>query len=323
MLREWHKEFLEWAAARGYSKDTVRQRRFYVDRFIGFAQERGVYNPEEVSRELIEEYRQWLLRRKHHFFAKTLSISTLICHIACIKIFFTWLYRRHVLLCNPTAHLTYPKRVQRFPQYIPNQEELEKIILQPNLGLQYGLRDRAIMEVLYSSGIRKMELINLDIYDVDTNRGELRVRNGKGAKERIVPLGKIACAFIRKYLKQGKRGTVYPRRRFEAENSQPLFVSYKGKRLRPGGLSYLIRAHVSKVRPLNGQMVHMFRHAFATHMVQGGADISRVQNILGHTSIESTEIYTQVKPIDLKEIHRRCHPHGTLRTNKRVNYFQK
>jgi integrase/recombinase XerD len=162
-----------------------------------------------------------------------------------------------------------------------------------------------MLEVLYSTGMRNAELRALAVYDLDLDRGLVRINQGKNAKDRVVPLGEVACTYLREYLAEARPRLLSAHKR----DSEPtLFVSKNGRPLRALGVIYPIRKYAKKAGIEQTVTPHTLRHTFATHLLQGRADIRHIQAMLGHTSVATTQIYTRVEVTDLKAVHRRCHP---------------
>ena len=181
-------------------------------------------------------------------------------------------------------------------------QQVEAILNLSDVKTLLGLRNRAIMEVFYSSGIRRMELIGLKLYDLDIERGTLMVRMGKGRKDRFIPVGSRACAWVDKYLMQVRPEIV------AGYDDQTLFLDDFGQPMTVRFLGDLIRRHVEAGGITTPGACHVFRHAMATHMLENGADIRFIQAMLGHANLETTQIYTQVSMTKLKEIHSATHP---------------
>ena len=184
----------------------------------------------------------------------------------------------------------------------------QTIINQPDIETPMGLRGRAILETLYSTGIRRAELIHLKLYDVDLERGSLMVRGGKGGKDRLVPIGERACAWIRRYLNE-----VRPLLMIELDHGM-LFVTDYGEAFEKNRLSDMVKKYVRHAGFTSGAC-HLFRHAMATHMLENGADIRYIQAMLGHSELSTTQIYTHVSITKLKEIHAATHPARLERAN--------
>jgi integrase/recombinase XerD len=218
---------------------------------------------------------------------------------------FKWLARENHILYNPASELELPRMERRLPRYILNVGEVEKVLAGADLATPIGIRDRAIMETLYSTGMRRMELIRLHLTDVDSERGTVMIRQGKGKKDRMIPIGDRALAWIIKY-----RDDVRPALACGAEVavSGTLFLTTLGEPLRANGLTRLVRAYVDAACIGKQGACHLFRHTCATLMLEGGADIRFIQALLGHAELTTTQIYTQVGIRTLKEIHTATHP---------------
>ncbi|MBU1121608.1 MAG: tyrosine-type recombinase/integrase, partial [Candidatus Omnitrophica bacterium] len=181
-------------------------------------------------------------------------------------------------------------------------KEIKKLLKAPDIHIPIGYRDRTILEVFYSSGIRRQELVNLKPQDVDYEKGFLRVNRGKGGKDRVVPLGRIACKYLENYIKLVR---IDLRR---IKNCEYLFISTLGNQMEVSTLRRMINRYVKKSRIEKRVTPHVFRHSMATHLIQDKANIRCVQEILGHKSLDTTQIYTQITITDLKEAHKSHHP---------------
>jgi integrase/recombinase XerD len=180
--------------------------------------------------------------------------------------------------------------------------EAEQVIAQPNVNDPLGLRDRALMETLYSTGMRRLELANLKLYDLDLERGTVFVRQGKGQKDRMIPVGDRAAAWVRKYLDESRPSLA------AEPDDKTVFLSNAGEPFSLDHLSDLVRRHVDAANIGKRGACHLFRHTMATLMLEGGADIRFIQAMLGHADLKTTQIYTQVSIRQLKEIHTATHP---------------
>jgi len=315
-FEESRKMFLGWLKAKGYAARTIYVREHCVDEFIRFAKENNIDTVREVTRQLVDAYCVYATKLNHPKKPQKLAFGAIRQRFESIRIFFNFLYRQKILFTDPAAHVESHGRYSRLPRHVPTEQEMENILARADLSTLCGLRDRAIMEVLYSTGIRRKELVDLDIYDVDTREGVLRVRQGKGGKDRTVPLGKTACEFVERYLKEVRPRSLCKKREdnlLDNNRERALFLSNRNKRIVHNGLDGILRDYVHAVKPEAPNTCHAFRHAFATHMLKGGADLAAIQRILGHAHIKTTEIYTQVQPEDLKEALLKSHPHGRLK----------
>ncbi len=185
-------------------------------------------------------------------------------------------------------------------------EEVERVLAQPATGTVTGLRDRAILETFYSTGIRRQEAIDLELYDVDLEHGTLLVRQGKGKKDRLIPLGRRAALWIAKYVEEAR-----PALAGEPDDGT-LFLTHHRSRFSPENMSKVVRTALDGAGITKKGCCHMFRHTMATLMLEGGADLRFIQAMLGHGSITSTQVYTQVALRKLKEVYERTHPGAHL-----------
>jgi integrase/recombinase XerD len=222
-----------------------------------------------------------------------------------VRSFFRYLVKSDVLLYDPAASLELPKRKGILPRSVLSKKEMARLLAAPDATTPLGLRDRAMLEVLYSTGIRNAELRALQLYDLDLDRGLLRINDGKNAKDRVVPLGEVACAFLREYLAEARPKLLSVR---GGAGEAKVFLSKNGRPLLPLGVIVPIHKHAKAAGIERPVTPHTLRHTFATHLLAGRADIRHIQAMLGHTSVATTQIYTRVEVTDLKAVHHRCHP---------------
>ena len=305
--------YAEDMTRRNYASSTIKGYGFYVERFFLFLSSRGITDLASVTLQTILDYHR-ALDNFISYKRKPLSEHTKESSIRTVRRFFRFLKRKDLILLDPTAGLPPIHAPDRFPRCIMTRSEIERLLSQPNTKTLTGFRDRAIMETLYSTGIRRQELTALTVYDIDFSNGLLRVNQGKGKKDRVVPIGKVAVKYVKEYLENVRPKLANGR----AGNA--LFVNYKGLALRPNALGTLIRSHVRRSGIEKPISCHTFRHTCATEMLKGGSNIRYVQEMLGHAHIVTTQIYTRVVPIDLKKAHRKSHPRERKR-NKDVPSF--
>lgn len=293
--------FLEWSISRGYAQQTTALRNDAVRRFIRWCGERSIDRPQDVTRPILERYRRHLYHyRKAN--GEPLSFATQQQRLLPIRAFFKWLARENYILSNPASELELPRVHRRLPAHILSREEVEQVMALTLLhGGDKGVRDRAILETLYTSGIRRGELVNLKLYDVDLKNGSLFVREGKGKKDRYVPLGSRASHWIRRYVEE-----LRPELVIEPDEGW-LFLHEFGERFEKNRLSDLVKRYL-RMAGIEAGSCHLFRHAMATQMLENGADIRFIQAILGHAQLTTTEIYTHVTIVKLKEVHALTHP---------------
>lgn len=293
--------YCEWALAAGFSPHTMATRRAAVLRFIVWCDERSITAPTQITRSVLERYQRAL-----HQYRKSngapLSVIAQLGLLNALTAWFRWMVRSHHLLHNPAADLELPKKPKALPKTILSVPQVETILNQADATTLLGIRNRAVMEVFYSSGIRRMELMGLKLYDLDTERGTLMIRQGKGRKDRFIPIGQRACAWVDKYLVEVRPEIV------AGYDDQTLFLDDFGQPMSARFLGDLMRRHVEAAGITTPGACHVFRHAMATHMLENGADIRFIQAMLGHANLETTQIYTQVSMTKLKEIHEATHP---------------
>ena len=294
-------EHLGSLAARNYSPATMSGRRRGVMRFAAWCAERGVSRPQEVTRAMVERYQRHLfLARKPD--GQALAFHTQAELLVEVKGFFKWAAKANHVLYNPASELEMPRLPKRLPRYVLARTEIDTILERCALSGEIGVRDRAILETFYSTGVRRAELANLKLYDLDWEAGCVWVREGKGKKDRVVPIGERALLWVRRYLDQLRLGLV-----MEPDEAY-LFISDLGVQYRKNQLSDLTKKYLRAAGIDRPGACHLFRHACATHMLEGGADIRFIQTLLGHADLSTTEIYTRVSVKKLKEVHSATHP---------------
>ena len=223
--------------------------------------------------------------------------------LACLKSFFKYLHRMNIVGRNPAANVSSPKLEKRLPQYL-DEESITELMKQPDTTTTIGKRDAAILELFYSTGIRLSELIHLRLADVDFHAATVRV-TGKGSKDRIVPFGGPAKDALKRYI--ACRGELlHPGT--EKEVAGLTFLTQRGKKLSPKGVNILVNRYIGKVSEIEKKSPHVLRHSFATHLLNRGADLRAVKELLGHESLSTTQVYTHVSIGRLKKIYAQAHP---------------
>jgi len=299
------KAHLEHMKVRGYSPRTVLSAEWSISDFVVWSQERDVMKPRDVTKPMIERYQRMLFYTEKPD-GSPLTLSTQHHRLSFIKQYFKWLARENHLLSNPASELELPKVEKRLPKHVLTATEAEAILAQPDIRKPQGLRDRAILETFYSTGIRRTELSGLKVHDVDTERGTITVRQGKGRRDRVVPVGERAGAWIAKYIREARPDFVIePDRGF-------IFLAAEGEPIAPKTLSLYVSRYVKASGVARTGSCHLFRHAMATLMLENGADVRMIQAILGHVKLTTTEIYTHVAITKLKQVHTATHPAALL-----------
>ncbi|SES62473.1 site-specific tyrosine recombinase XerD [Anaerobranca gottschalkii] len=280
---------------RGLAQNTVLSYERDLKKFINFLKETGFSDLSSVKRQQIITY---LLKLQGEKMAPA-SISR---NLAAIRSFFNYLSAENLLGEDPARDLDSPKLSKKLPKII-TVEEVEELLSQPDETDKMGIRDRAMLELLYASGLRVSELISLEVDDVNLDLGFLRCQ-GKGSKERIVPLGKMAIHYIQLYLQQSRPKLV------KNIYQKTLFLNFHGRPLTRQGFWKIIKKYAKQSGIDTEITPHTFRHSFATHLLENGADLRSVQEMLGHADISTTQIYTQVTGKKLQNIHKKFHPRG-------------
>jgi integrase/recombinase XerD len=292
-------QFKESMEIRELSPRTIPEYVHNVSIFLNYLEEVGISEISEVNQDVFTSYQLRILEET--FKDKPIGAATRLRRLSTIRCFFAYLMKIGVLTHDPSVELELPKRPKSLPKDILTKKEIGKMLALPDLSTPLGIRDRAILETLYSTGIRVSELCNLTLNDIDIAKGELRVNQGKNAKDRLVPLGEVACDYLDTYLRQS-------RKRLASFDQNALFVTKSGRKFRSTNLSFLISRYGKKTNSKKHISSHSLRHTCASHLLQGKADIRYIQEMLGHASLSTTQIYTKVEISDLKKIHHRCHP---------------
>ena len=222
--------------------------------------------------------------------------------LASLKRFYQWCLRERRVAADPTLKLDAPKQPRRFPKSLA-EADVEALLAAPDVATALGLRDRAMLEVLYASGLRVSELVALKTFEANLDAGVLRIL-GKGSKERLVPLGEEAVHWVKNYLGDARKKLL------GRKSSDALFVSERGAQMTRQAFWHNLKRHGARAIPGKLLSPHVLRHAFATHLINHGADLRVVQLLLGHADISTTQIYTHVARERLKALHARHHPRG-------------
>ena len=229
--------------------------------------------------------------------------ATVARRLACLRSFFRYCNREEICDKNPARPLRTPKAGRKLPHFLTT-EEVGKLLLAPPANKDDGVRDRAILETIYSAGLRVAEVVGLDLGDFDRSAGVLRVL-GKGRKERIAPVGSYAMKALTQWLAIRK-----PDERADAADQEALFLNRFGRRLTTRSIGRMLEKHIATVGLSQQTSPHTLRHSFATHLLDGGADLRVVQELLGHKSLTTTQIYTHVSTRRLRETYEAAHPHA-------------
>ncbi len=294
-------EYRQHLNVRNFASETAKRYIIFLNHFFTWLKQRNTVNVTEVSSEVIRDYQAHLFEQVNKR-GELNSVFHQNNNLKAIKSFFRFLRDNDYIVHDPASDVSYAKTPHRLPRSILTQGEMKKLLHAPNTKTALGYRDRTILEVFYSTGIRREELINLMIEDADFADGFIRVNSGKGKKDRVVPVGKIACRYLENYITAVRPMFV------KNIHDNHIFLTLKGGRLSAGRVWDIVKKYSRKAKLKKNISPHTFRHTCATLMLRNKANIRHIQELLGHASLETTQVYTSVSIADLKEVHSKCHP---------------
>lgn len=300
-LHELSQRYLEWMRVQSFSRFTIQTREYELRRFIDWCEERAVVRAVDVTKEVLEGYKRFLYQRRQKD-GRPLSRKSQAHLLTAVLCMTKWLERRGLILTNPGASIDLPRIERTLPHPALTSLEVEQVLGAIDVSQPLGLRDRAILEVAYSTGLRRIELTQLKLDHIDPDRGTVMVRHGKGGKDRVVPIGERALAWLTKYLEE-----VRPFFVGEADEGY-VFMTRWGTILNESSMTEMGRRRVEASGLEKPGSLHIYRHSAATGMLEGGADVRVIQEFLGHASLSSTQVYTKVAIQTLKAVHGRTHP---------------
>ena len=306
-LALWRDAYLDSLAVRNYTSDTIEGRRDALKVFLAWAAERDLTRAGQITRPILESYQRWLWRYTRPN-GQRLGWTSQRSRLGTIKDFFRWLTKQNVLMHNPASEIEMPRMEKRLPGEAFSLGEMERLLAVPNVTDPLGIRDRAMLELFYSTGMRRAELCRLELSDLHTERRTVHIRKGKGKKDRMVPIGQRAAQWVERYLQETR-----PRLCLDTR-TPALFLTGYGGPFNPDVLSRMVTEWIEQAGLPKKGSCHLLRHTCATHMLEGGADIRYIQQLLGHEKLDTTAIYTAVSIKQLQEVHARCHPSARLET---------
>jgi integrase/recombinase XerC len=303
-LTELIKKFIESLKSQeGYSDHTIRNYRIDLRQFVGFLIEKEILTGKEASSTGLESIDFLVLREFLGRLYGSYRRTTIARKLSAVRSFFAFLEKRGLIKDNPAADISTPKKEKSIPAHL-SVDEVFRLLDRPDREKPLGLRDLAILEVLYSCGIRVSELAGLDLSSIDFGQRLVRVF-GKGGKERIVPIGRKALEAIEKY----HDATLSLRKKARGEKrEEPLFINFRGGRLSTRSIGKIVKRCGRECALMTEISPHALRHTFATHLLDSGADLRSVQELLGHVSLSTTQKYTHVSLDRLMEIYDKAHP---------------
>lgn len=287
--------------ALGESNATIKTKRALLKRFISWAAAQEVFNIQQVDMLLLEEYRRYLHRYRKRD-GEPLDISTQCARLVAVTKFIKTMDYYEVVDGAFAAKFRLPRIPRRLPKEIPTVDDIERVLNQALIMGRLRLRNRAIIEVFYATGLRRIELVNIDIRDIDFQRQILTVREGKNKNDRNVPIASRALNWVKRYLKEMRPKLA------SLSSGDALFLTESGQRMKPHKVTDMVTKCVDRSGIDKKGACHLLRHATATEMLRHGADIREVQEMLGHRDISSTQIYAHVTIKDLNRVYYETHP---------------
>ncbi|MDZ7697106.1 MAG: tyrosine recombinase XerC [Deltaproteobacteria bacterium] len=293
---------------KGYSEHTIRNYRIDLEQFLAFVMADGEASPSEGKGETggdpeVERITPGMMRKYLGSLYGRLKRSTVARRLSAVRSLFRFLERDGFIEGSPAAEISAPKLEKHIPGYLP-VDDVFRLLERPDRKNPMGLRDLAILEVLYSCGIRAQELEGMNLSSIDFDQRLIRVM-GKGRRERVVPVGRQALKAVQAYL---KATTALRKQTGGTSEAGPLFINFRGGRLTTRSISRMVRRYVNEMGMAGGISTHSMRHTFATHLLDGGADLRSVQELLGHKSLSSTQRYTHVSLDRLMAVYDQAHP---------------
>lgn len=276
---------------KGLSENTLISYKHDIEQYISYLEERGIKNIDAVNKTVVLTYLISLQKKGR-------ATATISRSLASVRAFYTYLKRIDAIKNDPTIGLETPKVEKKLPQVLTTSE-VDLLLNQPKCVDLKGYRDKAMLELLYATGIRVSELISLNISDVNLSLGFIRTTSGK---ERIIPLGTMCIKAIADYLQNSRSLMI------KSEDEPALFVNCNGKRLTRQGFWKIIKQYKNKSNITKKITPHTLRHSFAAHLLENGADLKSIQEMLGHSDISSTQIYSQLIKSKIKEVYQKAHP---------------
>jgi integrase/recombinase XerD len=293
--------YLKHLRATGTPYYTIKGTKYGLKSLSNFLEQEKVNDIENITHDVLAEYQEDLAFR---LTAKgtLLSLATREKLIIIVRNFIRYLHEQDYLLHNPAKNIKPPKKWRKLPKAIVSPDEMKTLVHTPDNQTNQGYRDRIILEILYDTGMRRSELANLKIGDMDLQTGYVCIRNGKGGKDRVVPLSQRVCEKVRNYIAFVRPDYI------KEKDSHYLILNRSGNKMVPNGI-YVVVKRIGILSGIKKNVTtHTMRHTCATHMLRNGASVRHIQEMLGHESLESTQIYTHVTINDLKEIHAKYHP---------------
>lgn len=300
-IKKAMQQYLKHLRALGSPHYTIKGTKYALKSLITFFDNEDIHQIEEITRDVMADYQEDTAFRLTAR-GTLLSLSTQEKLIVIARSFCRYLKERDLLVHNPAGHLKPPRQSKKLPKVILSTEEINTLVKTPDTRTRQGFRDRVILEILYDTGIRRSELANLATADIDLKDGFVHIRSGKGDKDRVVPVSLRVCKLVQNYLAFVRPDYI------KAKDSGHLILNRSGNKMVPNGIYVVVKKIGESSGIRKNITTHTIRHTCATHMLRNGAPIRYIQEMLGHESLDSTQVYTRVTINDLKQVHAKYHP---------------
>jgi len=301
-------KYLNYRFELNYSERTIINSKRSLKYFNQYLQELNIFSPLDVTKFTIEDYRSFLFRyrKKNDMPLTTQEQRKRLSHV---KLFFSYLVKQDAMLYNPASELEMPRQSSVLPEFYLTKTEMAKVLKTPDLETVRGVRDRAILEVFCATGMRRTELTNLLTTDIHFEKEVVFIRQGKGQKDRVVPISKRGISWVQYYIEEARPV-------FLSKATDVLFLNRYGDSIHPDFLTKTVRDYLNQANIKKPGSCHLFRHTLATIMLEQGAEIMDIAQMLGHKRLETTQVYAKVVITKLKETYRKTHPLKQMKNNK-------
>ncbi|MFC2062179.1 tyrosine-type recombinase/integrase [Elusimicrobiota bacterium] len=314
-ITEYVEKYLHDMKINNYSQDTISGYEKALQYFEKYLSENDIDRVADVTAEIIKEYNNGLRNHVVEKTGKTYKSSTLGTMLNPIKMFFDWLNKQMVILYDPAKDMEVPPSKKGLPRTILSKEEIKKFIEMPRTDTVTGYRDRTIFELFYATGMRNMELQDLRLKDIDLDAGTVRIKKGKGRKERVLPLTKVAKGFLQEYI-----NNIRPVLNKDSLDNQTLFLNMTGKKFWRRGICQIFSNYAKQSDISKPITPHVIRHSVATQLLENGMDIRYIQELLGHGSLQTTQLYSKVTMKGLRKNYNKYHPKERRVNTKVMDY---
>lgn len=301
-MEELIQQRLRWMKVNHYAKGTQTNHSYMLKRFLDWCEQREIQHYQQISPPVLQSFQRWVYSQTTPK-GKPWSLRYQRSLLGSVWGLFQWTYQQNFLLCDPTPPLKYPTHPDTLPKAILSKKEIETIVTLPDIQTPIGLRDRAILELLYATAIRASEVVKLTPDHIDRERLIIWIRQAKGKRDRIVPLTQRALRWIERYEQQVRNSRIN-----QGQVAEHLFLTHKGNPFSIGALQRIVTAYIKEITPSKEGSCHLIRHSVATLLLENGCDIRYIQEFLGHKQLQSTQVYTRVSINALKTAYLKAHP---------------